>query len=395
MKLHSIAYTEYDGEAYSWQLDEFVLSNINLIVGKNATGKSRLLKIINGLARLIEGKTQVTEIASGKFKAIFKDIAGSEDRRSPDVHYTISLLNGKVVEEKLESGGKLMLRRMPGGRSELHFSKNNTAIDVQIPETHLAASVRRDATQHPFFEPLHAWAGTVKYFEFAKVENQTYSVFHGKIPHGIGQTATLENDLHLITKLGKEKYPRTFEAAVIADMRQIGYDITDFGLTHEEGASFSAVLPIIKGASPQTLFVKERDVEKKLVQREMSNGMIRALATLIYLGFTRLNKKRDCLLIDDIGEGLDFDRAKRLISVIVTEAERGFIQLVLTTNDRFIMNGVPLEYWSVMQRDKGKVSVFNEHNSAEAFAEFEQYGFNNFDFFSKKFYSKGSKKSEV
>ena len=44
MKLYSIEYTEFSEEPYAWVLGELALININLIVGKNATGKSRVFK---------------------------------------------------------------------------------------------------------------------------------------------------------------------------------------------------------------------------------------------------------------------------------------------------------------------------------------------------------------
>jgi hypothetical protein len=126
-----------------------------------------------------------------------------------------------------------------------------------------------------------------------------------------------------------------------------------------------------------------------LLQGEISDGMMRALSTLIFIHFLRLQKKPGCFLIDDIGEGLDFDRSTRLIATIIELAEKNHLQLVMTTNDRFVMNGVPLQYWSVVEREKGTVKVFNNRNHPERFSEFEEFGFHNFDFFAKQFFSSG------
>lgn len=393
MKLHSIAYTEFENEVYEWQLDEFELANINLIVGKNATGKSRVLRIINGFAGLISGSIQPNAISSGKYTAVFTESNFNETNKTPDIKYSITIFEQKITAEELFFGGEMKLNRQAGGRSKLFFHLNSTLIDVQIPEIHLASSARRDPIQHPYFEPLHSWASKIKYFQFAKIEENRLTAFEGKIPTSIADSITFDKNLHIIAKLGKEKFGHSFESSVITDMRKIGYDITEFGLTQQSGLALPLGLQVRSTSTPQTLYVKEKDIEKKIFQQEMSDGMIRALGTLIYLAFCRLRKNRDSLLIDDIGEGLDFDRANKLISILITEAEKGFIQLVLTTNDRFIMNNVPLKYWSVLQRDKGKVSVFNHHNSEAAFSDFEQYGFNNFDFFSKGYFSKSKKEN--
>ena len=52
----------------------------------------------------------------------------------------------------------------------------------------------------------------------------------------------------------------------------------------------------------------------------------------------------------------------------------------MTTNDRFVMNAVPLEAWSVLQRTGGKVVVRNYANSKSHFDKFKFIGLNNFDF---------------
>ena len=78
-------------------------------------------------------------------------------------------------------------------------------------------------------------------------------------------------------------------------------------------------------------------------------------------------QKATCILIDDIGEGLDFDRSCRLIHILRAKAQEANIQLILSTNDRFVMNEVPLEEWSVLQRKGSHVRVRNYQNSQEVF----------------------------
>lgn len=382
MKLESIIYTEFDEKPYAWRLDEFEFSNINLMVGKNATGKSRVLRVVNGLARLVDGSIQPNSLSDGNYAATF---TGEKEHSGPNkIKYSFKIHENKVTNEELYIDDVEKLKRGAGGKATLEFAKNRILIDIQVPETVLAVSARRDSDQHPFFEYLHQWASTVKYLEFSKIEGQLGAAFEGPLTFEMANSSPLQNSLHLITKLAKERFGRSFDSAVINDMRRVGYEISEFGLMPVKGMS----IPLAKSSSPLVLYVVENGIDLKMIQGMLSNGMLRTLATLIFLHASRLNKKRDCLLIDDIGEGLDYDRAKKLISIIVEEAERGYMTLVMSTNDRFVMNGVPLKYWSVIQRDLGKVKVFNIKNSEGAFLEFEKYGFNNFDFFSKEFFAK-------
>ena len=67
------------------------------------------------------------------------------------------------------------------------------------------------------------------------------------------------------------------------------------------------------------------------------------------------------------------------------KAERSSVQLVLSTNDRFVMNRVPLEEWSVLQREGATVRVRNYENTREIFEEFKLTGMSNFDFLATDF----------
>ena len=46
MQLVSISYKEFEGQDQEWTLDKLTLKDRNLLVGKNATGKTRVLNII-------------------------------------------------------------------------------------------------------------------------------------------------------------------------------------------------------------------------------------------------------------------------------------------------------------------------------------------------------------
>jgi recombinational DNA repair ATPase RecF len=56
MILRKINYHEFKGESNYWELKDLTLERINLLVGKNATGKTRTLRIIDTLSHLITDK---------------------------------------------------------------------------------------------------------------------------------------------------------------------------------------------------------------------------------------------------------------------------------------------------------------------------------------------------
>lgn len=389
MQLYSIEYSEFKEETYRWSLEELTLINLNLIVGKNATGKSRILRIIRGVADFINGNIMPTSIVSGHFKAVFKDTpARSKNKtRKEDINYEFEIFEGKVIKETLRVGKLIKLNRKEKGRGSIYFEQVNDYIDIQVPENNLAVAVRRDSRQHSFFEHLHSWAERVCYYEFSIKDQNISAQIDTNVKPEIFSNYILHQNYHLLVKVGLEKFNRDLLSPVIADMRKIGYEISDFGLMPTVGVSS----PIANSNIPQIVYIKEVGIDKKLPQTEVSAGMFRALITLIQLHVIRLEKKPTCILIDDIGEGLDFDRSNKLISIIIEHAETGHSQFIVTTNDRFIMNKVPLEYWCVLERVSGKVNAYTPRNSQNTFADFEEFGFNNFDFFAQGLFSKSIK----
>ena len=126
----------------------------------------------------------------------------------------------------------------------------------------------------------------------------------------------------------------------------------------------------------------------KVDQAEISQGLFRALSLFIQLRYSEYFSKPGLVLIDDIGEGLDYERSSKLIKSLIEIAKKTNIQLIMSTNDRFVMNAVPLEYWCVLHREGGKCISLNYRNSKDLFDEFELTGLNNFDFFSSRYYEK-------
>jgi hypothetical protein len=51
----------------------------------------------------------------------------------------------------------------------------------------------------------------------------------------------------------------------------------------------------------------------------------------------------------------------------------------MSTNDEFVMNVVPLQYWQVIQRTGGECKIRNYQNSKEQFDNFKFTGLSNFD----------------
>ena len=173
---------------------------------------------------------------------------------------------------------------------------------------------------------------------------------------------------------GKKSFGEAFLSAVREDLQKVGYAADEVGLRQPRGMRLEVPGDLLG------LFVRERDLGDATDQNNMSQGMFRALSLLVQVNHAILSGKPSCILIDDIGEGLDFERSCGLIDAVMSRARSSQAQLVMATNDRFVMNRVPLDNWSVLCRKGGRVSVRDYRNSREVFEGFLATGLSNFDF---------------
>ena len=95
MQLKNIEYKEYEGDKREWTVEPASFGQINLLVGKNASGKTRILNVMVGLARLIAGKQQVL-FETGDFKATLVTPNGKS------FVYEVSMQNNLVNREYLD-----------------------------------------------------------------------------------------------------------------------------------------------------------------------------------------------------------------------------------------------------------------------------------------------------
>ena len=72
IRLKSLKYCELQGRDRAWSLDNLVLGQINLLVGKNATGKTRVINVIANLANSLLREGNITTQNAG-YDVLFTD----------------------------------------------------------------------------------------------------------------------------------------------------------------------------------------------------------------------------------------------------------------------------------------------------------------------------------
>ncbi len=376
MYLQSFTFRENAGQNIEWLIDNVSLGEINLVVGKNSSGKTRTLNALSDLVSMLRGKGTS---ASGPvcYDLLFRN---GESLMRYELEYNLET----IIAERLYVGEELVLERGEGGSGIVKYegTPGTIFLEFEIPHDQLACFAKRDRLQHPFIEIIHGWAISLRRFDFSGDLGKTrYALKSSFDAKEMDWSITNHSLVPLIT-VAEEAYPH-FRELILKDMQQIGYDLEDFGIVHFS-ERFSQI-----SQDRFAVFTTEKGLEKQVTQRDMSQGMFRAFSVLVQINYYILSGQKGFVIIDDIGEGLDFTRAKQLVQVLIGKAKDSGIQLIMSTNDSFIMNAVDIENWAVIMREGHKISLYNYENSKEIFEEFKFTGLNNFDFYASEFFRSG------
>lgn len=341
----------------NWELENLQLSRINLIVGKNSAGKSRTLQTIDLLVKMITQKRDLNWGA--KWDILFENHKGEE------INYQFSTSYKKkqdVTFEKILLNDELVLSR--NSRNEYAKIKNyiNKSDDyVYPPDNKLVIHTNRDVKKYPFLEDIAGWAEQSYGFKFGNIS--PYSLLNQQEYDLLTAVEDIPTLLRSLKPLDKEK--------IITDFNSLGYNISNISLNDS--------------GSTTIMFVKEEGISKSIPHFKLSQGMFRALALIVYLQYLISRKRPATIIIDDLCEGLDYERATKLGKLLFETSLNGDIQLIATSNDHFLMEVVDLKYWNVLIREGKKVQGINAKSNPDIFENFKFTGLSNFDFFASSY----------
>lgn len=342
----------------SWELEQAIpLQEVNLLVGRNAVGKSKVIEAISKTA------LHILQLASiNRFSPTVSSMLVFEDKEEK-ITYRFTCSEGLTTEESLKINESTILLERDKNKTLLHGE------NINPPEDKLTLHVRRDTQLYPYFEKIVMWAENVYGQRFNEMDADRAIKTN---PYLSSQHR--DNLFSMLKSLPKEAKKHIIEQA-----RALGYKIT-------------SITPIDMGDLLKLVIFKEEGVKRALPITSLSKGMCRAISLLIHMEYLSIQEKPSLWLIDDLGEGLDYDRTTKLGKLLFDFCLEHNIQLIASSNDTFLMDVVDLKYWNILQREGGKVSAINMQNSPDIFESFQFTGLSNFDFFSSDYIARHQQK---
>lgn len=335
-------------QASGWRLEELSLNHQNLIVGLNSVGKSRTVTAIGHVASFIKGDMD----AAGDFSCALLLENGNR------LEYSFEVVGGQVLAEVLKKNGTPLIQRE-------QFAAKMYDNMVSPPESKLLIQVRRDTKLYPEIEEIIQWAEHTSLFVFSNITTAPNSLS----PYTISDEPRIPV---MFSKITVEQ-----RGLLINYLRDLGYHIDN-------------IVEYERSSGAKSLHIFESGIKMPLRAFDLSNGMFRVFCVLLYMLYSSTLSEARCLIIDDMGEGLDYLRSTKLGKIMYEYCERNHIQLIATSNDCFLMDAVDLQYWNILQREGDRVFSINESNSPTLFEKFQRTGLSNFDILSSNFLANNS-----
>lgn len=326
------------------------LKPTNLLVGKNASGKTRTISALQNVTNFLQMKNTPFGVPEFKTKLTFTN------PQVPDweMIYSFETHSGEIVSELLKVNGRAFIKRDSGNAVFMGQT-------INPPVDKLVVQVRRDREAYPEVEALMEWAEGVIFVSCSNINPLTVI---------LGNAMSVVNPLPfstLVDTLTKNDKKLVMEAA-----GRLGYDVKDI-------TTFKA------NNEMKFVVVSERYLKDVVMDFQLSSGMMRVLYILCFLEYIKHSSKHSLLLIDDLGEGLDYNKASLLGRKVFEECEAEHLQMIASSNDAFMMDVVDISKWQIVRRSNSKISILNQTGVPGLFEAFRMTGLSNFDFFSSDF----------
>ncbi len=330
----------------NWFLEPLTLGMTNLIVGKNSSGKTRSLDALFEVISLLAQKIDIDRIEECDTELVFR-------RNEDELKLSIKLSRKEVVREILTVNGEDIIVRN-NIRATIYGEEANPPADK------LLLHVRRDTSTLPDIEDIIKWS------------NQTI------IRSFIDTSKPSREQLYEIVSSFNDEMKQN----VVKMANAVGFPLTRMD-------TFNNVFDIAPDkAEIKHILFQEEKVLPFLFLDEMSNGMQRTILMFIFIesiidsGFPAL------VAIDDLGEGLDYERATKLGKLLFATCEKNNIQFIATTNEEYMMNIVDIDKWNILKRVGHRVKSITSASAPEIFDDFKFSGLDNFDFFTSDAFSR-------
>lgn len=346
-----------------WSVRDIDFMRLTLLVGASGVGKTKILRSLLTLVNISKGRSENGAEWSLSFEIgadsyIWHGAFSVQDDESLDflrpnelsipIEYERLTKNGEVIIDRtsdyLQFNGQQTVK-LEADKSAISLLKEEDVISpvfqainkIYMPRTENAGGIRITPILSDNDAPIHDLK-SIKRLHFLDPIDKLFLLYKNKL-----------SEFDII----KQKFIEIFPL------------VTDVDFTI--GNSFNKMsYPILR--------IHEVNVEKWIVQTDMSSGMYRTLSQLVTMV---LAEDGDVILIDEFENSLGVNCIEEVAELVLyPEVD---IQFILTSHHPYIINNIDFNKWKIVVRDGSMVSVHSakdlqigSHSKHDAFMQLIQ-----------------------
>jgi len=343
MRIKKVAFWDNELE---WRFEPIYFSNLALLVGISGVGKTQILKGILGLREIANGASLnglAWDITFSTVKNVEYRWQGEFETKknfsmiSNEIEEEINKF--RIVREHLFKEENVIIERT---RNDIIFKGNKT------PKLSPFQSVVEILNQEEDISPVQQGFNKIIYSDNSRSSNGIYAIpirVLSIIKDNIALEDIQASNMPILLKLAliARHYSEIFnkiKSKFIETFHQVE-DVKIEAIENNENPSFPN-FPIQ---------IKETGINDWIFQNNISSGMLK---TLILISEMYLSPEGTVILIDEFENSLGVNCID-----VVTDLlwENRNIQFILTSHHPYIINNISMEYWKIVTRKGGVVTV--------------------------------------
>jgi predicted ATPase len=341
---------KFEDKSFDWQLAEFPLNKLTLLVGASGVGKTQILKAIVALKRIANGQS----LNGISWKIEFKTLSdqkyiweGEFENKGINIFINEDDDNvknkPKIVSEKVYLNGELIIDR-----------NKDTILFLDTPTIRLSQqeSVIHLLKEEDKIKPAYNSLQQLNYADHSNSAN----VFHGFISNFLN-AKKLAKKYNTLKKIQESElqtalklyFVQSADKKIFATIKQRFSDIfpqiEDLKIAALENKD--SELPDYFKDYP-FIQIKEKGVKHWISQNIISSGMFR---TLMQLSELYLCAEGTVFLIDEFENSLGINCINEITNDILASKRK--LQFVLTSHHPYIIDAIGYNNWKLVTRNAG------------------------------------------
>ncbi|MEE3719857.1 AAA family ATPase [Tumidithrix elongata RA019] len=342
---------EYYDRAKGWRLEPVQFSNLNLLVGVSGAGKTKILNAISNLKKVANGESlngvEWEIILSAKDNKEYRWIGKFKliEESETSFFYELGNIETEILTESLFINEKLLVRREG---DEIKFQGDT------LPKLSSFKSVIEIFKNEDIVKPVWEGFQQINYSgeDTAPSRKLRYhaplSILTSKYP---SEKDIIRSGLETQVKLALiyQNVPKLFEE-IKERFLQVFPTVEDIKIEPFNSKATEKLFITIREFP--FIFIKETGVDDWIDQREISSGMYK---TIIDIAELYLSENGSVIIVDEFENSLGINCIDAITEDLIS-GDRD-LQFILTSHHPYIINNIPMEYWKIVSRKGGVVTV--------------------------------------